>query len=140
MNTEETKVPNPPRRTAHAICALLLALSAPCLWLATIDSPALRASGAAAWIALAVSIGIGGSAAWVDRRLWVRTLASVEVILLGLFAWIFFGFAKLPEARAAEALERASEFTLLDSTGASRALSNELARGPVLLVFFRGSW
>lgn len=62
------------------------------------------------------------------------------MILLGLFAWFFFGFATLPEARAAEALERASNFTLLDSTGASRELANELARGPVLLVFFRGSW
>lgn len=56
MNAPETPAPDPPRRTAHAIGALVLALSAPCLWWATIDSPALRASGAAAWIALAISI------------------------------------------------------------------------------------
>jgi hypothetical protein len=147
MEVEEARAVHPPgrttptsRRTRQAIGALLLALGAPLLWWATLDVPSLRASGAAAWIALAASIVIGGSAAWVDRRVWVRTLASVEVLLLALFAWIFFGLAKLPEARAAETLERAADFTLLDSTGTPHVLSEELLKGPVLLVFFRGSW
>lgn len=37
-------------------------------------------------------------------------------------------------------MDKAVDFTLPDSTGAAWRLSEGLARGPVLLIFYRGDW
>ena len=128
----------PARRTTLAIVGLLLGLLAPLAWWATIDFPWMRASGGAAWLSLVIGLLLGASAALVDRRPWVRSFALLELAILGLFVWLFFGFARLPAPT--KPLERASDFTLPDQLGRSVTLSEELAQGPVLLVFFRGHW
>ena len=128
----------PARRTTLAIVGLLLCLVSPIAWWATIDHPWMRASGAAAWLALVIGLLLSASAALVDRRLWVRAFLVLGLAQLGLFVWLFFGFARLPAPT--KPLERASDFTLADQLGRSVTLSAELSKGPVLLVFFRGHW
>jgi len=127
------------RRTGRALLGLAALVLAPFSWLWTIDQPFLRATGATAWALLGLSLALGVSAAWADRRRWVRGLAVGEGALVVLSLWLYFGVSRLPETTAG-ALERAPDFTLPDSTGAPVTLSAELARGPVLLVFFRGHW
>jgi hypothetical protein len=126
-----------PRRTVRVVFSLLALVLAPLSWLWTIDNPALRATGATAWMMLASALFLSLSAAWRDRRTWVRGVAALEVATVGLSLWLFFGFSRLPAARLPE---RAIDFTLPDQEGRPVTLSAELARGPVLLVFFRGHW
>jgi len=128
-----------PRGTAPALLSLLALVLAPFSWLWTIDRPFLRASGLTAWILLAGALALALSAARRDRRLWVRAVAGVQVVALALALWAFFGLSRLPETGVA-ALERAPDFTLPDQDGRPVTLSAELAKGPVLLVFFRGHW
>ena len=61
----------------------------------------------------------------------------VIAIAIMLALWAFFGLAKLP---ATALPERAVDFTLPDQDGHPVTLAAELAKGPVLLVFFRGHW
>ena len=89
-------------------------------------------------LALVIGLLLSASAALVDRRLWVRAFLVLGLAQLGLFVWLFFGFARLPAPT--KPLERASDFTLADQLGRSVTLSAELSKGPVLLVFFRGHW
>ena len=127
------------RGTWRAVGSLvLLALALPS-WLCTIDFPLLRSSGLTAWLLLGAALLLSFSAARVDRRRWVRGVAGVQLAALALFAWLFFGFSRLPATRAVE-LTRAPDFTLPDHLGRPVHLADELAKGPVLLVFFRGHW
>ncbi len=138
-----TAAPSPPaapRRLGRALLAVLLGLLAPIAWAQTLDTPWLRASGAAAWTLLGVALLLGLSAARADRRLVVRALAALDVVLLGAFAWLFFGLAALHAQPVADELSRAPDFTLPDQEGRPVPLAAELARGPVLLVFYRGHW
>ncbi len=38
------------------------------------------------------------------------------------------------------AMEKATDFELVDHEGKAWRLADHLARGPVLLVFYRGDW
>jgi len=119
------------------VASLVALLLAPFTWWWSIDDPFLRASGATAWMMLAAALFLSLSAAWTDPRRWVRVVAGLELGCAALFLWAFFGFARLP---AAAVPARAPDFTLPDQDGRPVTLSAELARGPVLLVFFRGHW
>jgi len=128
------------RRVGRALLAVLLCLLAPVAWALTLDSPSLRASGAVAWLLFGMALLLGLSAARDDRRLVVRALAALDVVLVGLFAWLFFGLAALHPQPEADQFQRAPDFTLPDEQGRPVPLAAELARGPVLLVFYRGHW
>lgn len=127
------------RRGGLAILSLGLLVVAPFTWLWTIDQPFLRRTAATAWAGLALALVCAGLAARVDRRRWVRAIAVLQLVALGLFTLGFLVVNRLPRTTA-EALERAPDFTLPDSHGLAVTLSEELAHGPVLLVFFRGHW
>jgi len=127
----------PSVRTLRALLSLLALVLAPLSWFWTIDQPFLRASALTSWVLLAVALGLALSAARGDRRVWVRAVVVVQVAALAVALWAFFGLARLPETRVPE---RASDFTLPDQDGHPVTLSAELAKGPVLLVFFRGHW
>jgi hypothetical protein len=129
-----------PRRFALALLALAVCLFAPFAWLLTLSSPWLRRSAAVAWAVLAVGVLLGLVAARTDRRLRVRVLAGLDLLVLAGFAWMFaFGLAEPPTPQT-ELLVRAPDFTLPDQESRPVALSAELSRGPVLLVFYRGHW
>ena len=127
------------RRTLRAVLSALAVVLAPLSWAWTIDSPFLRSTGLTAWLLLAVALALSFSAAGVDRRWWVRAVAWLELGVLALFAWLYFGFSRLPATSPRE-LERAPDFTLPDHLGRPVHLAEALAAGPVLLVFFRGWW
>lgn len=127
----------PPRRTTRVVFSLVALFLAPLSWWWTIDDPYLRASGATAWMMLAAALFLGLSAAWRDRRRWVRVVVGLELLCGVLFLWAFFGLAVLP---AAAPPPRAPDFTLPDQDGRPVTLASELRAGPQLLVFFRGHW
>lgn len=127
------------RRGGLAVLSLLALAVAPFTWWWTIDQPFLRRTGATAWAGIAVALTLALAAARVDRRRWVRAVAALHVLALAVCAWSFLGYSRLP-ATSVESVQRAPDFTLPDSRGQSVTLSEQLARGPVLLVFFRGHW
>jgi len=126
------------RRLGLALFGLFLCLSGPIAWAQLLDQPWLRSSGAPAWALMATGV-LCGLLACADRRWFIRALAALDVLLLALFAWLFFGFAALP-ATPAEELASAPDFTLPDHAGRPVTLSQRLGGGPILLVFYRGHW
>jgi len=124
--------------TVRILFSLVLFVLGPISWFGTIDAADLRASGATVWACYVSGLYLGATAAWKDRRRWVRLVFVGELLFVGLSLWMFFGLARLPAASARP--ERAPDFTLTDAHGASVTLSTELARGPVLLFFTRGHW
>jgi hypothetical protein len=126
-----------PRRTVRMVFSLLAFALAPVSYFVSIDNPALRASAGSVWLLLAAALFLGTTAAWRDRRVWVRGAFALELVLGALFVWSFFGLQRVP---AGAPPERAPDFVLPDQDGRVVTLSSELARGPVLLVFYRGHW
>jgi hypothetical protein len=124
--------------TVRIVFSLILFVLGPISWFGTIDNAELRASGATVWSCFVSALYLGVTAAWKDRRRWVRVVFAGELVFTALSLWLFFGFARLPQP--GERSERAPDFTLLDQDGASVTLSAELAKGPVLLFFTRGHW
>ena len=137
MNSE-SRTPKK-QRGKLALLSVVLLLLAPLSWAWTIDSPFWRKTGLSAWLLLALALGCAWTAARVDRRLWVRAILGLQVAALALFVVAEVFVNRLPEPRQAM-LARAPEFSLVDPVGETITLSGELAKGPVLLVFFRGHW
>jgi cytochrome oxidase Cu insertion factor (SCO1/SenC/PrrC family) len=129
--------------SARARCGARVGLSLAALVLApfsyfwTIDVPFLRATALTSWVLLALALVLALTAAARDRRAWVRGVAGLELAFAALFLWSFFVGARLPEGHVPV---RAVDFTLPDQEGRPVTLAAELAKGPVLLVFFRGHW
>lgn len=131
------RVRPPPRGTVRVVFSLVALVLAPVSWFWSIDDAELRATGMAVWMLYASALFLALTAAWRDRRRWVRGVAAFEVLVVSASVWAFFGLAGLP---AAAPPSRAPDFTLPDQDGRPVTLAEELARGPVLLVFYRGHW
>ncbi len=109
------------------------------LWL--LDVPLLRNSGLLAFALLAAGAIIGARYAAADDRPWVRVTGGGNVLALVVFAGYFFWLLALPAADArAATIDTAPSFSLNDQNGRAVALRDELSRGPVLVVFYRGYW
>lgn len=136
-----SEVTAPPRALWPLLAATLACLVAGPLYLALLDFPLIRST---AWpMFLLVGIGAVAGAVYArrDDRFWVRLTGSANVIMLALACVWFFWLAALPKAAAAaETLTVAPDFQLPDQDGRQIALSNLTRGGPVLLVFYRGSW
>ena len=65
---------------------------------------------------------------------------KASVALSAFCIWAFFFWSVLPRGETFAVGQPAPDFTLSDHTGAQVHLAAELQRGPVLLVFYRGSW
>jgi hypothetical protein len=128
------------RNVVCGVAGVALCLCAPVAWVLTLDVPVLMHTGAAAWLCIALGLTLGVLGMRRDTRTWLRAFVAADLVIAGLLAWGAYGFARLPEAALARSAERAPEFDLVDHSGKPVRLSDELARGPVLLVFFRGSW
>lgn len=124
----------------RAWLSLGFALLAPLAWVATLNTPFMRSTGLAAWVCLAISITLGVMAWRTDRRPWVRGIFVADLLITAGLVWGAFGFARLPSSASARTMTTAPDFTLVDHTGTAVNLARELDHGPVLLVFFRGSW
>lgn len=133
-------VQSPGRRTWSALAGLLLALAGPVSYVAFLDQPFLRATGAAGFALLILGTLIGWMAATRDRRKWVRGAAIFNTLLLGLFAYGLFGLSALPESQSFAAMSSPPDFTLPDENNRPVKLSDTYSAGPVLLVFYRGFW
>ena len=118
---------------------LALCIAAPFAWAFTLDNAFMRSTGIASWVYLALGIAVGIAAIRIDPRRRVRVLLGIDVAIVALFAVTYFTFPRLPEAQQ-PMLERAPDFELTASDGSRVHLADELARGPVLLVFYRGYW
>jgi len=123
-----------------AILGLLLTLAGPVTYLFLLDRPVLRATGLLAFGLMGAGVFVGIVALGHDRRLRVRLAAATNVVLLLVFGTGFFFLARLPDAGAFRRLVRAPDFTLPDHEGRPVSLAAMRARGPVLLVVFRGYW
>jgi len=132
------KVRLPFNGTVRIVFSLVLFVLGPISWFGTIDNAELRATGATVWACYVSGLYLGTTAAWKDKRRWIRLVFAGELLFVALSVAMFYFGARLPAA--APGMERAPDFTLPDSEGKSITLSSELARGPVLLFFTRGHW
>ena len=123
-----------------ALLATLLCITAPVAWSLALDVPWMRASGAPMWALLAVGVVLAVRSVRGCRRRLLRLLLGLDLGLLAACTWLFLGLTAVPPAITAEGLERAPDFTLPDDGGRPVTLAKELSHGPVLLVFYRGSW
>lgn len=131
----------PPRRGWIALLGLLCALAATPAYILLMDVPYMRATALPTWVCLVAGLALAAHAARADRRGWVRTIAGVNAFLLlgSLVAW--FALGRLPQPSAAPAVGSAlPDFTLPDPDGVPVSIADEIAKGPVLLVFYRGFW
>ncbi len=122
-------------------CALglLLTLAGGVVYGVLLGQPFSRSTGLPTFVLMLAGVAIGLYAAAGDRRGWVRVAAGVDVLLLAGFAGYLFVFARLPASAQAD-LAMAPDFTLPDHEKQDITLSEQWARGPVLLVFYRGHW
>lgn len=128
------------RHTGLALTGLALVALGPVAYVSLLEYPLLRASGLVGWLLLAAGIGLGSLAWRNDRRAWVSAALASEIAISVLAAFAFVVLARLPAAPSAHELVQAPDIVLTDHTGQRVSLAERLAHGPVLLVFFRGSW
>ncbi len=131
--------PGVTRPGLRSAAGLLLSLASPLAWIATFGVPWLHRTGLAMWACLAAGLWLTGGAVRGSSKRWPRVALGLQLALIAVLAWGQLGASRLPGSDAA-ALERAPDFELPDPSGRSVRLSDELRRGPVLLVFYRGHW
>lgn len=126
--------------TILAVLGLVIVLASPFLYFLLIDIPSIRSTAWPTFVVMVDGIAIGVLAVTRDRRWRNRGLLIASTLLSATFALMFFIGGRLPAATMSEELATAPDFTLPDPGGKPVALSDALARGPVLLVFYRGHW
>ncbi len=123
---------------------LLLCLAAPVAWIATLDQPFLRRTGLAAFVLCALGLALLWQGKTKDGRKRSSVMLGLGAAVTLLLVLGGFVLTRLPAAgfsqRFASQDAKAQAFELPDQTGQSVALSGVLEKGPVLLVFYRGSW
>jgi hypothetical protein len=118
----------------------VLASAGTLAYVALLGVPWSRESGVLAFVPQLLACGMAVLAWRGDRRLVARLPAALVGLLALAFAWTFFVVARLPAPGTFETLARAPDVRLAQAEGGSLTLSEAAARGPVLLVFFRGHW
>jgi hypothetical protein len=119
----------------YAIVGLLLSLLAYVVASSTLDNTFLRESS---WLTYSYAVcGIGfslagaiGSGRWLPRLLAIPSIAAALLLLVS-----FLVLARIPAHSAVAVGSTVPDFQL-----GAHSLQAELAKGPVLLVFYRGHW
>lgn len=122
------------------LISLLLVLAGPPLYAATMEN---RLARSTAWPTLALmTVGtvLGFVAAARRSGRWPKVVAGINVTLLALIVVAFFVLMRLPRSEQFADASTAPDFSLSDHNGRQVNLRQELAKGPVLLVFYRGHW
>lgn len=129
-----------PRRSALYILGLLLTLSAVPAYLLLINVPMLRSTGLVAFILMGGGLLIGLAGAKRDTRLRTRIVGGFNALLVLTGVYMFIWGAKLPMSESATGMDRLTDFTLPDQNDKPVQLASLYAKGPTLLVFYRGHW
>lgn len=130
---------------ARPLWPLLLAtlgtvVAAP-LYVMLLDVPSIRSTGWPMFLLAGVGAVAGAVYARQDDRAWVRLTGVGNLAALCMAAVWFFWLASFPVPDPkASSLTAAPDFRLSDQEGRSVSLSKSYQSGPVLLVFYRGSW
>ncbi len=128
------------RANRMAWLGIALVCAAPFLFLPTLRVPLLRSSGLVLWIAIAAGLACSFAALRARRSLLTRLALGFCAFVGGATLYGFVVWQRLPPARIELLGARAPEVNLLDERGVSFALPERWANGPLLLVFYRGSW
>lgn len=137
--TDVPPVPRPAAPRWLPWIALLLTILGPFVYGSLLEQATLRSTGAIAWLLMAAGLGLGVYCVIRAPRRLTGVLAGIEAVLVGLFVFAFFFLLAVPKGTGAP-LTQAPDFTLPDQEGRPFTLSAELAKGPVLLIFYRGHW
>lgn len=129
-----------PKRSALYILGLLLTLAAVPAYLLLINVPILRSTGLAAFILMGGGLLAGVAGATRDARLRTRIVGGINALLILTGVYMFIWGSKLPAADSAAEMDRISDFTLPDQNEKPVRLATLYAKGPTLLVFYRGHW
>ena len=73
------------------------------------------------------------------RHMMIRSLVALA-LAAGILASPAFAAETAKRSSPVATGETAPDFTLTDQNGHKRTLSAQLAKGPVVLVFYRGYW
>lgn len=129
------------RRGGLAIVGLVCALAAMPAYFMLMDFPLLRSTGLPTWIGLGLGCILAVYAAIADRRWWVRSIGGVCGFMLVASVAAWFGMGALPKSSGTPIVgSPAPVFSLPGSDGRPVVLAEQVATGPVLLVFYRGFW
>lgn len=123
-----------------AVVSLLVVVAAPFVYMATMRNAYLRSSGVLMFLMMGLGCGAGLAAARRVRRKWTTGIAVVNLLLTGFLAYGFFVLAKLPAVAGPDEAAAVADFTLPDHAGRHVTLYEELEKGPVMLIFYRGAW
>jgi len=128
------------RRLAAGLAGLALVVVAPVAYVPLMSNATARATGWPAFVVAGLGIALAGWAAARDARKRTRACAVLAVLVTAAWTWLFFGAMRLPPSDTLAKLTTAPDFTLPDELGHPISLRDARARGPVLLVFYRGWW
>ncbi|MCC7292435.1 MAG: hypothetical protein IT449_10290 [Phycisphaerales bacterium] len=129
-----------PKRSALYILGLLLTLAAVPAYLLLINVPILRSTGLVAFILMGGGLLVGAAGAKRDARLRTRIVGGINALLVATGVYMFIWGAMLPASETAADMDRLTDFTLPDQNEKPVQLASLYAKGPTLLVFYRGHW
>ena len=128
------------RRLLLVLIGLALTLLGLAGWAMLMHVPWLRTTAATAWVGIALGLACTGTGLRGGSRFLVKLVAAAQVLLPAFFVIWFFWLSQLPATGSLDGLQRAPDFTLPNQDGKQVTLAQELAKGPVLLIFYRGHW
>ena len=122
------------------ILGMALLLAAPFVYLALINNELQRRTALVSFVMIFAGMGLTAYSAFIDPRLWKGILATVQALMtaFAVFAWIFW--AKLPSNQSPAIGMVAPDFVTVDQNAKTFQLRPAHAKGPLLLVFYRGYW
>ncbi|OWY73425.1 hypothetical protein B7486_03540 [cyanobacterium TDX16] len=123
-----------------AVGGIILAFAGPASYMMLMDVPWIRSTGASAFVLLLLGLWLSIVAMKRGPRISTKILAGLNFAWVGLFFFGFFVMSAVPDSPKFEGLKTAPEFTLKDENNNAVSLADARAKGPVLLVFYRGFW
>ena len=124
-----------------AALSVVVALGAIAGYIALFRVAAVRNHPEGYVVAFALATALGALALRRSRRWYAWLALGLSAILLVGGAWMNFVVARVPaNPTALRVGERPPDFTLPDASGRPVSLADYRGKGPVVLLFYRGSW
>lgn len=129
------------RPAVLAPVSLLLAVGGSASYFYMLTIPAVRTTAWPTFAMLALAIALSAAALAQRRRWWTIVSAVGSIVIAAQFVYMFSIEFRLPEAQAGPTVaDKAPDFVLPDHQDKKFSLASYLGKGPVLLVFYRGSF